>query len=91
MRILDCYFVNYADTETKKISAEELDQLDQGLESLFYFALTWSFGATGDYDSREKFNSYLVEQIKQFNPSYVYPEESNFYESYYDPSARTFT
>ena len=28
MRILDCYFVNYADTETKKINTEELDQLD---------------------------------------------------------------
>jgi dynein heavy chain len=64
MRIMDCYLVPYTDTETKKVTLDELEQLEAGLEQLLYFSLIWSLGATGDYESREKFNAALVELIK---------------------------
>lgn len=64
MRVLDCYIVDYTDTETKKVTNEDIDTLDQCLESLFLFSLVWSLGATGDYESRERFNAALVSLVK---------------------------
>ena len=82
LRILDCYLVGFTDTETRKYSSEELETLEQALESLFYFALTWSLGATGDYESRDRINQYLVDCAKSHN--IVVPSDSNWYESFFD-------
>lgn len=48
MRILDCYLINYVDTELKKITFEEIEYLEKCLDQLFYFSLVWSMGVTGD-------------------------------------------
>ena len=88
LRILDCYLVGFTDTETRKYSSEELETLEQALESLFYFALTWSLGATGDYESRDRINQYLVDCAKSHN--IVVPSDSNWYESFFDIQNRTF-
>jgi succinate dehydrogenase flavin-adding protein (antitoxin of CptAB toxin-antitoxin module) len=35
MRILDCYFIDYFDTEVKKVTPEEIDDMENMLEALF--------------------------------------------------------
>jgi dynein heavy chain len=44
MRIMDCFFVTYTESELKKIPVEELESLESMIEPLFLFALTWSVG-----------------------------------------------
>lgn len=59
-RIINCFFVAYAESEIKKVPIEELDALERMIESLFIFALTWSIGCTVDEKGRLLFNSYLL-------------------------------
>lgn len=59
MNILSCFFDLYRDTEYKKVSPEEIEILENSVESMFLFALIWSAGATGDEESRDKFSIYL--------------------------------
>jgi dynein heavy chain len=59
MKLLDCFLENYKETETKKISNDDIELLDGSIESIFLFCLTWSFGCTGDYASRLKFDKKL--------------------------------
>jgi len=35
MRILDCYFIDYFDTEVKKVTPEEIEDMENMLEALF--------------------------------------------------------
>lgn len=63
-RILDSFFVNYAETEVKKIPVDELDNLESMIEPLFFFAVIWSIGTTGDDEGRRKFDAYLREEMK---------------------------
>ena len=59
-RILDCYFQeSYVETEIKKITAEEVTNLETVLESLFIFALVWSICCTVDHTGREKLDKYI--------------------------------
>lgn len=64
-RILSCYFNDYRDREGKVINAEMIDNLESALEPLFIFAVTWSIGATCDYDGRIKFDKYLRDKYEQ--------------------------
>jgi dynein heavy chain len=63
MRILDCFFADYWETEIKKIAPEEVEDLEQMMEPLFIFAVVWSIGCTTDLEGRDKFNSKLRELI----------------------------
>jgi len=57
--IIQCYLEDYRETEVKKVSGEELDILESKLGSIFFFALTWSFGCTGSQADRKSFDVYL--------------------------------
>ena len=87
---MDCYIVQFTDTEQKKTTTDELEMLDQSLESLFYFCITWSFGATGDYQSRENYNIFLSNIIVSRNKNSILPADMNWYESFYDISSKGF-
>jgi dynein heavy chain len=63
MRILDCFFAEYWDTEIRKIAPEEVEDLEQMLEPIFIFAVVWSIGCTTDLEGREKFDKKLRELI----------------------------
>lgn len=56
MKIIDCFFVPYTETEIKKVSQEDIEILESMIENIFIFALIWSVGATTDYDGRLLFN-----------------------------------
>ena len=64
---MTCYFNEFKDKEGKIISPEQIDNLENVLEPLFLFAVTWSIGATADYESRLKFNTYLRSLYKYIN------------------------
>lgn len=65
MRILDSFFVPYTETELKKISPEEIAVLEENLDHLFVFAVTWSLCCTTDYNGRMKFNVLIRDLIKK--------------------------
>ncbi len=54
--MLDCFLEAYRESETKKITKEDLDLLAAHLDSIFFFAVVWSLGCTGDSESRQKFD-----------------------------------
>jgi len=69
MRIFNCFFENYRNTEIKIITNEEKDKFEPLVEPLFFFILTWSIGCTIDYDSRIKFNAFLRKMMADNNAS----------------------
>jgi len=60
-RIMDCFFASYWDTELKKVTVEEIEDLENMLEPLFVFACVWSLGCTTTPDGRLKFNQKIKE------------------------------
>ncbi len=63
MRIMDCFFEPYIESEVNKIQPEQLDQLEANLEPLFIYSLIWSIGCTSDYEGRKKFSEYFKDLL----------------------------
>ena len=55
-RLMDCYMMPYHDTELKKVTPEEVEELESYLEGIFVFVACWTVGATTNLDGRAKFN-----------------------------------
>ena len=64
MRILECYFANYVESEIKKISKDEINNLDSMINQLFIFAIIWSIGTTTTLEGRMKFNKWIRERMQ---------------------------
>jgi dynein heavy chain len=62
-RIIDCFFSPYVENEIKKISKEELNNLDSMINQLFFFGLTWAVGVTTTLDGRIKFDKWIRENV----------------------------
>ena len=58
-RILDCFFSDYIESEVRKVTIEDIEDLELSLEPLFIFAITWSIGATTTLEGRDKFNNKM--------------------------------
>lgn len=65
LKVIDCHFVDYLETEIRKISLEELEKLDNMMDSVFLFSLIWSLCCTVDQDSRIKINSFLRKRLAE--------------------------
>jgi dynein heavy chain len=63
MRILDCYFVNYIESEIKKISKDDITNLEGMITQLFVFSIIWSVGTTTTLDGRARFDKWFRERI----------------------------
>jgi len=85
MRILDCYFADYIESETNKVTDEDVEDFEQSLEPLFIFALTWSIGATTNLEGRELFNKKFRTLIK---PDIKMPSEGLIYDYMWDKKAK---
>lgn len=59
LRILDCFFADYIESETRKVTVEDIEDLELSIEPLLIFAITWSLGATTTLEGREKFNNKM--------------------------------
>lgn len=73
MRILDCFFSVYIETEIKKISKDEIANLELQITNLFIFALIWAVGTTSNLDGRRKFDKWLRDKFAKNNIEF--PEE----------------
>lgn len=57
MNILDCQFEKFHDP--KKFASYVTKEVFTWIEGMFFFALIWSIGITGDTNSRSKFDLFL--------------------------------
>jgi len=78
MRLLDCYFNDYIETEIKKVTPEMIEKLQGMIKPLFCFAFIWSIGATTTQVGRERFNKWMREQMEDLKVEF--PEEKTVYD-----------
>jgi len=83
MRLLDCYFVKYIESEIKKITPEQVAELEKQIKHIFFFCLIWSVGGTTNAPGREKFNKWCREQMQKHGLT-GFPEEKLVYDWQYN-------
>ena len=83
MRILDCYFSGYVETEIKKIPKEEIANLDSMINSLFFFAFVWSTGVTTTLEGRMKFDKWARDNILN-KIGIEFPQDKLVYDYHYN-------
>ena len=64
MRILDCFFAPYIETEIKKITKDEILNLESMITNLFVFSMIWSVGTTTNLEGRRKFDKWLRKKLQ---------------------------
>lgn len=52
MRIMDCFFADYKNTDAITITEAQIEDLEAMLEPLFVFAIVWSIGCTTTPEGR---------------------------------------
>ena len=82
-RILDCFFKPYWDTDAKKVTAEEVEELETIIEPLFIYAVIWSIGCTTDIEGRAKFETRLKEIIGK-DSEHKFPSGGSVYDFAYN-------
>jgi dynein heavy chain len=85
MRILDCYFNDYYESEIKKVSQEDVEELEEMLENLFIFSMIWSIGVTTTTAGREKFNTKFRTMIPD---KLGFPAEGTIYDYMFDKTKK---
>jgi len=80
-RLLDCYFADYIETEVNKVTQDDVEELENSIEQLFVFAVTWTIGATTNLEGREKFHNKFAKMI----PDKVgFPSQTKVYDVMWD-------
>lgn len=79
MKILDCFLEAYKQTEVKKISTEQLENLESIIDKVFRWALVWSVGCTTNLEGRNKFNVFLKD-LDMKKKVKIFPEEGTVYD-----------
>lgn len=64
MRILDCYFSAYVESEVKRVSKDDITNLETFIPQLFFFSIAWSVGTTGDPAGRAKVGAEILKMMK---------------------------
>lgn len=82
MRLLNCFLHKYIETEIKKVTAEQIDQLGSQIKAIFMFCFTWSVGGTTDLVGRKRFDGYIREKMQKFNVTF--PAEKQIYDWHLD-------
>ena len=77
MRLLDCFFSDYIESETKKVTQEDVEDFELSLEQIFVFCLTWSIGATTNLEGRDKFNQKFK---LMFSDKIDFPKDRQIYD-----------
>ena len=93
MRILNCFFVDYKESESRKITPEDIDSLESMLGPLFIFSLIWSIGCTCNYESRLKFDIFIRETlIPKFEIKVNFPKDDDLiiYDYFFNLSKKNF-
>jgi dynein heavy chain len=85
MRILDCYFFQYVESDFVKVSADDIEEFEPSIEPLFIFALTWSIGCTTNLDGRDKFSQKLRTMLSD---KVNFPKEGMMYDYMWDKAKK---
>lgn len=83
MRLLDCFFSNYKNTDAKTITEPEIEDLESMLEPLFIFSIIWSIGCTTTPEGRAKFSDHIRQLMGKDN-EHRFPSEGSVYDYCYD-------
>jgi len=83
MRIMDCFFKPFWDTDAKKVSAEEVEELESIIEPLFIYAVIWSIGCTTNIEGRDKFQGKLKEIVGK-DSEHKFPSGGSVYDYCYN-------
>jgi dynein heavy chain len=86
MRILDCYFVNYIESEVKKITKDDISNLETMITQLFVFSFIWSIGTTTTLEGRVKFDKFFREKIQKLGIEF--PEDKLVYDYKFNPETK---
>jgi dynein heavy chain, axonemal len=78
MRILECFFASYVESEIKKVSKDDIAALESMIDKLFLFAIFWSIGTTTTLEGREKFNVWIRDKMSKLGLEF--PEEKLVYD-----------
>jgi dynein heavy chain len=70
--------VAYLENEIKRVTKDEISNLETMIPQLFLFALIWSIGTTTNLEGKLKFDRYLRPRIKKLNIEF--PEENLVYD-----------
>jgi len=81
-RILDCFFFPYRDTEVTTVTAEQVEELEEFMESIFIYAITWSIGITCNIAGRKMFDAKLRELVGK-NNKHMMPDGGEIYDYCY--------
>ena len=82
MRLMDCFFKEYKNTDAKTVTAEEVEDLEAMLEPLFVFAIIWSIGCTTTPEGRKNFSDNLRQLMGKDNEHRL-PAEGSVYDYCY--------
>lgn len=88
-KLINCYLNQYKDTEVKRVTKEELDNIEQQIEPVFVFCLIWAICCTVDYEGREKFNVYLRDLLKSKKSKAQIPEHGSVYEYSFNEKSKS--
>ena len=78
MRILDCFFSNYVESEIKRITKDDIANLETMISQLWVYSVIWSIGTTTTLDGRMKFDKFFREKIAKIGIEF--PEEKLVYD-----------
>jgi dynein heavy chain len=80
-RMMDCYFAAYIETEVRKVTQDDVEDLETSVEQLFVFAVTWTIGATTNLEGREKFHNKLAKMLSE---KVNFPSQTKIYDVMWD-------
>jgi dynein heavy chain len=83
MKVMDCYFADYIENEIKKVTPEEIEEMEQICEALFVFSLVWSIGCTTILEGRERFDR-KVRELMGRDHKFKFPGEGLVYDYHFD-------
>jgi dynein heavy chain, axonemal len=78
-RILDTFFNAYRDTETTVVTADQIEELEEFMESIYLYAITWSIGITGNAPGRKLFDVKFRELMGKDNKQKI-PAAGDIYD-----------
>ncbi|ESS70037.1 dynein heavy chain [Trypanosoma cruzi Dm28c] len=71
--IFEALLIPFTPTRTMEVPQARLERLKEAHMHLFLFAVVWSFGATGDMDSRQRFDQFIRTQLNNLEVSIKIP------------------
>ena len=75
-RVLNTFLDGFASSDSHSPSVQELNQVDDAIDSVFLMAVIWSLGVVLDLEARRVFETQLRELVKMHGTSAALPDPS---------------